>query len=173
MLPLHFSTASVSEMHGNRQRKRLCRHGIGCTICAFDCLIYRCECQRSLKSETVKPALKQVSRFRMLLTMPPMLTVDTSINFLLYLRNRVIDQKTLTFIQFSNLDFKSTTTQILLLNQENCILHFAVCQRQCFLFLSENVTGKNASLDNNHKYSFHRMGNFRYLHSLTFDCIQR
>ena len=34
-----------------------------------------------LKSETVKSASKQVSRFRVLFTMPLVLTIDTSINF--------------------------------------------------------------------------------------------
>ena len=44
-----------------------------------------------LKSETVKPASKQVSRFRVLFTRPPVLTIDTSINCIMYLRKRVID----------------------------------------------------------------------------------
>ena len=35
-----------------------------------------------LKSETVKPASKQVARFCVLFTRPPVLTIDTIINFL-------------------------------------------------------------------------------------------
>ena len=44
-----------------------------------------------LKFKTVKPASKQVSRFRVLFTRPLVLSINTSINFLLYLRNHVID----------------------------------------------------------------------------------
>ena len=43
-----------------------------------------------LRSKTVKPASKQVSRFRMLFTGPLVFTIDTSIRFLLYSRNRTI-----------------------------------------------------------------------------------
>ena len=38
-----------------------------------------------VKTETVKPVSKQVSRFRVLFTRQPVLTIDTRINFLLYL----------------------------------------------------------------------------------------
>ena len=44
-----------------------------------------------LKSETVKPALKHVSRFLVLFTKPLVLTIVTSVDCLLQFRNRVID----------------------------------------------------------------------------------
>ena len=43
-----------------------------------------------LKSETVKPAPKQVSRFPVLFSTLPLFTINKIICFLLYLRNRVI-----------------------------------------------------------------------------------
>ena len=52
--------------------------------------------------------------FRLLLTRPLVLTIDTSINFLLHLRNRAIGWITRNFIQFSDLDFSSITPLVLL-----------------------------------------------------------